>query len=69
MCRLIFYLFSPKEALEMAEHCGLGFVERGVFVPKKRVQRNIDMIAIPRASTKEVYGRVTYVSRLLILTI
>lgn len=45
----------------MAEHCGLGVVERGVFVPTKKVQRNIDMIATPRSYTKEVYGRVTYV--------
>lgn len=66
ICLLIFNfnLFSPKEALEMAEHCGLGVVERGVFVPKKKLQRNIDMIAIPRPSTKEVYGRVTYVGQL-----
>lgn len=58
-------MFSPKEALEMAEHCGLGVVERGVFVPKKKIPRNIDMIAIPRSATKEVYGRVTYVSQFI----
>lgn len=54
-------VMNPKEALEMAEHYGLGVVERGTFVPKKRVRRNIEMIAIPRVATKEVYGRVTFV--------
>lgn len=47
----------------MAQYCGLGVVERGVFVPKKKLQRNLDMIAIPRSSTKQVYGRVTYVCK------
>lgn len=46
----------------MAEHCGLGFVDCGVLVPKEKQMKNIEMIALPRTSTKEVYGRVTHVS-------
>lgn len=54
-------VMHEKEAAEQAEQMGLGICESGHWVPKRRLYKNIGMIAVPLPATAEVCGTVCHI--------
>lgn len=57
--------FRPEHEKEEAEKLGLGIITGSTFTLKQNLQDDIKNICMPRATTKEVTGIVTHVSRIL----
>lgn len=55
----LFQTHSPKEAADQAEEIGLGINNAGHWVPRKRLYKNVDMIAVPLPAVHEVHGIVS----------
>lgn len=57
------YHFSPHLAAELAEHHGLGMLEFGTWIPKRKLIMNAEMMTLPRPLVKEVVGCITHVRK------
>lgn len=54
-------VMHEKEAADQAELMGLGINEAGHWVPRRRLYRNVAMIAVPVPATAECCGRVVHI--------
>lgn len=54
-------MFSPSDAVRLAEARGLGMWEMGEWVAKSKYIKK-EMICLPRLSVKEVEGEITQVT-------